>query len=145
MSRLTLSYAPEDEWHGELTANVTSEGFSGESAAWFGMEQLKAFNERLKAFPIPAGQEPSLGGGFWENDQLKEAHVSIHIEPAGSRGQLRVNVILAKPPWELNGPEKHSVAAHFLVNYADLGVFQAQFSALLNGDHTKAHLENVPS
>lgn len=145
MNKLSLSYAPEDEWHGELTANVTSDGFYGKSAAWFSMEQLKAFNELLKAFPIPAGQEPSLGGGHWDNDQLSEPHISIRIEPTGTRGQLGVNVMLAKPPWDSESPEKHSVAVHFLVNYGDLSVFQAQFSALLNGDTNQAYLENAPS
>ena len=145
MNRLTLSYNSEDSWHGELTAKVSSEGFCGQSAAWFGIEQLRAFGETLKAYPILTGQEPSLGGGFWKDDQLDQTHVSIRIEPTGPRGNLHVRVILATPAWDLGRSDRHSVEAQFLINYAELDDFQRQFSALLTGETVEACLKTTPT
>jgi len=146
MQRLTLSYDPEDGWHGELTAAVQSGGFAGRSAAWFSIGELRAFSDKLGAFPITSGEEPALGGGFWKNDdELDQTHLSIRIEPAGPRGKLRVKVALATPSWDLGRSDQHSVQAQFPVNYADLGTFQQDFSSLLNGEAQEAVLEATPT
>jgi hypothetical protein len=142
MQRLTVLYAPEDEWHGELVTSVQSGVFAGGSAAWFGIDQLRAFSEELGAFPIAPQGGPTLNGGFWSNDtESAETHVSIRIEPEGPRGRLRVDVLLATPSWNPARSDQHSVRARFLVNYADLGAFQRDFAAMLNGKALEACLE----
>jgi hypothetical protein len=146
MQRLTPAYYPDDDWHGELVAYVQSEDFTGKSAAWFRIEQLTAFSDSLRAFPIVPQAAPTLGGGFWKNDdELEQAHVMIRIEPVGPQGKLRVNILLATPSWDMAQADQHSVHARFLVNYADLDAFQRDFSALLNRDTEEACLEATPT
>jgi len=146
MQHLMLSYDPEDDSHGKLTAKVQSEGFAGRSAAWFGIERLRAFGEALQAFPITNGDEPTLRGGFWKNNnELDQTHVSIRIEPAGPQGRLRVKVLLATPSWDLGRCDQHSVQAQFLVNYSDVGAFQRDFLAMLEGELSEARLAATPT
>lgn len=143
MQRLTLSFDTDDGLDGELKAIVESKDFKGKSAAWFSIHQLKAFSELLGSYPIVPGKEPILAGGFWKDDELDQPHVSIRIEAAGSQGKLLVKVALATPVWGSEPSDHHSVQAHFLVNYADLGVFQCDFSLLLDGKASEARLETT--
>ena len=146
MQRLTLLYRPEDERHGEVTALVESGTFAGRSSAWFSMEKLRAFGEALDTFPIVAGQEPTLAGGFWDDgDKLDQTHVSIRIEPVGPRGELRLRVALATPDWSHGKSDQHSVQVEIFVSYSDLGAFRGDFAALLDGAVREACLEAAPT
>jgi len=146
MQRLTLLYQPEDERHGEVTAHVESGAFAGRSSAWFSMEQLRAFGETLDTFPIVPGQEPTLAGGFWnDDDNLDQTHVSIRIDPAGPRGELRLRVALATPDWSHGESNQHGVQVGFILSYSDLGTFRRDFAALLDGKLREACLEAAPT
>lgn len=142
INSLTLSYEPEDEWHGKLTARVASEGFAGRSSAWFGVERLRAFIDALGAFPISPGNEPTLEGGFWKDAAVSQSHLSLRIEPIGSRGALLLTTSLATPIWNTEKADlHHRVSSRFLVNYADLARFQSEFCTLLDGNAPEATLK----
>ena len=146
MQRLTLSYRREDERHGEVTAHVESGTFAGRSSAWFRMEQLRAFGKALDRFPIVPGEEPTLIGGYWRSDdKVDQAHVFIRIEPAGLRGELRMRVTLATPDVPEGSSDQHSVQVAILISYADLGAFQRDLAALLDGKMPEACLEASPT
>ncbi len=145
MNRLILSYDPEDGYHGELTAKVESDGFVGQSSAWFGVKQLDAFGDALLAFPITSYAKPSLGGGFWENGTLDQTHISICVEPAGPRGALRVIVALATPSWDLGRVDQHSIRAQFLIKYGDIDAFLPLYREMIAGRESSACLEASPT
>ena len=145
MNRLILTYDPEDGNHGRLTAKVESDGFVGHSSAWFSVKQLDAFGDALLAFPITADSKPSLGGGFWKNDSLDQAHITICIEPAGPRGDLRVIVALAMPPWDLGRVDQNSVRAQFFIKYSDLDAFLPVYREMVAGREKEIRLEASPT
>ncbi|WP_132741964.1 hypothetical protein [Sphingomonas sp. PP-F2F-A104-K0414] len=146
MQRLTLSYQPEDERHGEITAHVENGAFSGRSSAWFSMEHLRAFGETLDTFPIVPGKELTLAGGFWsDDDKLDHTHISIRIEPAGLRGELRLWVALATPVWPQSKPDHNGVQVAIMLSYSDLDAFRRAFAALLDGSLREACLEAAPT
>jgi hypothetical protein len=146
MQRLTVLYQPEDEWYGEIIAHVESGAFAGRSSAWFSMERLRAFGETLDTFPIVLGQEPTLAGGFWNGDDtLDQTHVSIRIEPAGLRGELRLRAALATPDWPHGKSNQHGVQVAIILSYSDLAAFQRDFTALLDGKLQEACLEAAPT
>jgi hypothetical protein len=146
MQRLTILYRPEDERHGEIIAHVESGAFAGRSSAWFSMERLRAFRETLDTFPIVPGREPTLAGGFWnDDDKLNQTHVSIRIEPAGLRGELRLRVTLATPDWPHGKSSQHGVQVAIILSYSDLHAFQRDFAALLDGKLREACLKAAPT
>lgn len=63
MGSLTLRYDAEDQWHGEVTASVASDGFAGAASAWFNESDLASFADRMSEYPL---SEPplSLAGGY---------------------------------------------------------------------------------
>jgi hypothetical protein len=67
METLRLRYSPEDEWHGELFAEVESGRFRGSGSAWFPLEQLRDFCQLAGAYPIAEDEEQMLAGGIWLN------------------------------------------------------------------------------
>ncbi len=146
MQRLILSYQPEDERHGEITAHVESGDFAGRSSAWFSMEQLRVFGEALATFPIVPGKELTLAGGFWsDDDKLDQTHISIRIEPVGLRGELRLWVALATPVWPQGKPDQNGVQVAIMLSYSDLDAFHKAFAALLDGSLREARLEAAPT
>lgn len=131
MNRLRLTYKPDDDGAGELFVTASAGDFAGKSSAWIGERQLRQFEAALGAFPIEAGHEPMLEGGYWREGVLDRVHVRIRIAPGGPRGLVRVGVELATPQGSTPGPTmQNRVSLEFLVNYGDLSRFQ---SAL--GDH----------
>ena len=146
MQRLTLLYQPEDEWHGVIVAHVESGAFAGRSSAWFSMERLRAFGEILETFPIVPGKEPALAGRFWTGDGTPDQmHVSIRIEPAGLRGELRLRVALASSDSRHEEGDHHGVQVAISLNYSDIVAFQRDFAALLDGNLPEACLEAAPT
>ena len=148
MNVLRLSYRPDDEWAGELFATVESRGFTGRASAWFGMKRLREFCALANGFPIGAGGDPTLEGGFWhDNGQgLRQCHLHVSLSPHDRQGSIRVTVRLATPIW--NGEETdltQSIEARFLATYGDVGSFFTSFSAMLDGHLEEATLAAMPS
>lgn len=143
MNRLAITYSPDDDHHGEILAQVESGGFAGHGSAWFNLDQLKAFTNGLREYPLRAPL--LLEGGFFDGDKVREAHVSIRIEPLGKLGQLQLTVLLADAKAALNNDDpKQQVTARFLAAYNDLARFQVDFSAMIAGEKWEAVLESSP-
>lgn len=141
--KIILTYAPENEFHGELCASIESVGYCGQGAAWFSVDQLHTFCAALGAYPISSDTPPSLAGGHWSDDGkvLIQTHVGLSIAPYDVRGSLLVSVQLSCPVWELEGQGLHrSLAAHFRTDYPSLDRFRASLSALVASETDAATL-----
>lgn len=140
MPSLTCTYRPEDEWHGEITAAVDSNGYIGQGSAWFSIDELRAFGAALNAYPITAGQPVLLQGGHWkdkqagEKDEIDELHVGISVIPYDAVGGLVVTVRLARPVLQMHDRNlDHSLVAQLKTDYAYLANFCASYLALIEG------------
>lgn len=141
MGTLTLSYAPEDDWHGELTATARTAHFSGVGIAWFTAADLHAFAARLSEYPI---EDPvMLGGGFWDAGQLTTPTVSITISPFDSVGHLEVVINLSDDSLGGYGHRPQTVSTLLMVTYGDLAAFQLEMNAMLTGEQAEALLRET--
>ena len=148
MNILRLTYRPDDDFSGELFATVESRGFSGNASAWFDLDRLREFCAQANVYPIGAGDEPTLEGGFWQDNgqSLRQRHLHVSLSPHDRQGAIRVTAKLATP--SSNGEADdlvQRVEACFLVSYGDVGRFCASFSATLDGHIEEATLVAMPS
>ncbi|CAN7540010.1 hypothetical protein LJR030_005526 [Rhizobium sp. LjRoot30] len=145
MTFMRLIYKPDDDGAGELFVTAGAGDFAGKSSAWIGEKQLRQFEAALGAFPIEAGHEPMLEGGYWREGVLDRVHVRIRIAPGGPRGLVRVGVELATPPVSGQEPTgQSSVSLEFLVNYGDLSRFQSALRDHRSGSQAEAVLIQSP-
>lgn len=140
MNFLQLSYSPEDQWQGELTAYVECEGFSGRSSAWFSRLQIEAFLSHLEPCPIPDDNVPTLAGGVFSVGQLADEHVGVRIVSHDATGKLRVCVHLAIREHS-TGKLDQDLSAAFVTDYADIDRFKVSLAELMEGTTAKAVLE----
>jgi len=143
MSRLTLHYAPEDEWHGRVSASVVSSDYAGRSSGWFSVDQLRAFCAALEAYPI-SPDAPVLLGGFWKEEGIDQAHIRLSVSGYDPQGGLVVAVRLAKPIWKSEVHDlHHAVVTHFRTDYPSLDRFRASLLALIDGRTAVAELDGL--
>ena len=146
-AELRLSYHPDDEWTGRLSAVVKSGAFTGEGSAWFTPDTIKAFVAALRTAPLTSQVPPRIEGGFWSKENagtLEQCHLGIVIAPHGSRGALLVRVELASPCHDT--PERdlvHIVVVRFLTEYAAIARFADQLARVVNGASEEAVLEGA--
>lgn len=80
---LSLTYIPEDEWHGELRVEASHAGFSGRAAAWFNREDIRKFAAHLRALANDDVRKAELKGGYFSDSTTSaapiETHVGIHV------------------------------------------------------------------
>jgi hypothetical protein len=50
MDALKLTYSPDDDGTGELSAFGQAEGFAGSGSAWFGLVEVEAFCSSLGTY-----------------------------------------------------------------------------------------------
>ncbi len=140
MGSLTLRYDAEDQWHGEVTASVASDGFAGAASAWFNESDLASFADRMSEYPL---SEPplSLAGGYLSRAGDLERHVSVLILPHDSLGNIRVVVELSPPLRGYDDVGTYStVRTWFVVTYTDLERFQRGVRRMLKGEVDEASL-----
>ncbi|WP_339347752.1 hypothetical protein [uncultured Sphingomonas sp.] len=144
MNLLRLHFAPEDEWHGELTAEVSARGFAGRGSAWFAVEELRQFVAALSAFPLQAQALPSITGGFGDRaEALEQVHLAIAFAPHDLRGNVRATVQLANEVWNADAADLEAIVkVGFLVTYPDLDQFGSAFDRHLTGENTEATLRS---
>jgi hypothetical protein len=145
-AELSLSYEPEDDWHGQLGAVVRSGEFSGKGTAWFGRAQLReTFVSALREFPLSANAPPLIEGGFWSKGKtLDQCHLRIAVRLYNSLGTLIVQVDLASPCWKTPDQDRQqSITARLLTDYASLDAFAVNFSRVLDGDCGAAVLQGI--
>lgn len=140
MGSLTLRYNAEDQWHGEVTASVASNGFAGAASAWFNESDLASFADRMSEYPL---SEPplSLAGGYLSRAGDLERHVSVLILPHDPLGNIRVVVELSPPLRGYDDVGTYStVRTWFVVTYTDLERFQRGVRRMLKGEVDEAGL-----
>ncbi|KQW41102.1 MULTISPECIES: hypothetical protein [unclassified Ensifer] len=142
MDGISISYAPEDAYHGKLTVSVQSMNFSGRSSAWFNLEQVSAFADALGAVPIEIGAEPVLQGGIWREGALDQTHVSLRFVPHNLTGTVRVECLLAVPLLVAGAPSvlSNTLKVSLLTTYSDLQRFQMELHVVLRGEGGNADL-----
>jgi hypothetical protein len=134
MHALSLTYKPEDDWHGELFAVVESGEFRGCGSAWFSTEQLRAFHRATGTYPLTLSAEPKLEGGYYDETgmALKQCHLSIQLTPHDPLGAVRVTVsVSTQASCDDDRELRQSLTARFLVNYGDIDRFRVDLAAML--------------
>ena len=147
MSTLSLRFEPEDEWHGQLVATVSSNGFEGRASAWFATDELRRFSQAMTAYPLSTEALPSISGGFGSEPgapEPEQVHLAMDIAPHDVRGTLRFTVRLATEVWRT---EEHDLGCNatvrFLTTYGDIGPFAAALSNLAEGRIDEATLRTT--
>lgn len=136
---------PDDEWIGELHVSASSDGFSGESVAWFDLESLRAFATELLAFPLRKDAPPSITGGHGGNaDTAAQTMVGLTIEPHNLVGAVRATIHLETEVVYDGASElaKRSII-RFALTYGDLSSFARALIDHLDGRVGDAVLQTV--
>jgi hypothetical protein len=84
---LVMRYAADDDGSGKLHVSASTQGFSGQSAAWFDTNQLLEFAGSLNTYPIPDGTALEIASGFGANEKAgypPQEHVAISVAAAGT-------------------------------------------------------------
>lgn len=129
---LTISYLPDDQWHGELLAQARHAGFAGKAYAWFNADALRRFVAPLSSWP-PALDEPThLQGGYFAKHRPGttpvEMHVDVIIARSASPRYYRVEARLNEPG-EDNMPQ--AAVIRFPVEPGELAKFADAVEAML--------------
>jgi hypothetical protein len=142
---LRLTFEADTDGTGELFARVQSNGFSGASSAWFGVEELVAFAAGLAAaYPLLTDKPLRLEGGFWSriDSTIEQLHVGLQFYPIGSVGSVGCGVTLATQVHEherLQG--QASVAVELQTTYENVRTFARSLEMLAKGTTDEAILE----
>ena len=144
MNSITLTYTPEDEWHGELAAKLRWGEFSGHGSAWFNVAEVRAFARSIGTYPIEASSALLIQGGSWNDDHtLDQVHFEFKIKPHGRTGALSARVhLLATDIYTSFASE---VRVELPITYGDLANFQSSLFAHLNRQTAQATLKLSPT
>ena len=146
MSKLHLRFDPEDEWHGQLIATVSSNGFEGRANAWFATDELRQFSMALTTYPLRTEALPHISGGFGSEPgapEPEQIHLSIDVAPHDARGRLRVTVRLATEVWGTQDSDLGcNATVRFIATYGDIAPFVSAVSALAEGQVDEAVLQS---
>ncbi|MCU1492334.1 MAG: hypothetical protein JWO62_98 [Acidimicrobiaceae bacterium] len=142
---LIVRYYPDDDGTGKLHVSAATQGFAGQSAAWFDTERLLDFARSLSTYPIPEDMTLEIASGFGANETAghpPQEHVAISVAPVGSRGQLKLRVHLATPVWPTEGPavQHHDVCLEMLTTYERLRSFSSHLAMVLRRELPDATL-----
>jgi hypothetical protein len=142
---LRISYDQDDEWFGEIHAEVKSGYFSGNGSAWFDKGNLKStFVTALRLCPLNPKNLPTIENGFGEDKKRGKAaqcHLRIAISPYNSRGSLLVRVDLATKVWVTEDSDMlQTVTARFRTDYPSLERFACELEEVLDGKRGVATL-----
>lgn len=140
MGLLTLRYRPEDQWHGEVVATVSSDGFGGSASAWFNNTDLELFAARMSEYPLKT-PPLCLAGGYFSQAGDLERHLSVVVVPHDPLGDIRVIVELTPPDRGHDELGTYSlVRTWFTVTYTDLERFQRALRKIIKGEAEQADL-----
>ena len=120
---------------------------SGESGAYFNLEDLESLAQALREFPLPAeDRRRSIASGFWskqEPNELEQEHLAISVYPVDTkRGYVGIQVRLATAVWPDMRPESNKQATvELLTTYEPLSKFSRDLVAVLRGSLKEALLE----
>jgi len=144
---LRVRFLNEGDRTGKLLARAEADGFSGESGAYFGVEELESFAKALQEFPLPAhDRRRSIASGFGSKqtpNELEQEHLGISVYPVDmKRGYVGVQVRMATAVWPDMRPEsKKQATVELLTTYEPLAKFSKDLVAVLRGSLNEASLE----
>jgi hypothetical protein len=142
---LSLYFHADTDGTGELFAKVNAKGFSGASSAWFGIDQIVEFAQKLAgSYPLQAENPVSLEGGFWSKSGavVEQLHLGLKFYPVGSIGLVGCRVSLTTSIHPHERLESQSlVAVELTVHYEQLRSFARSVEDLANGGVSEAFLE----
>jgi hypothetical protein len=139
MNVLRLTYEPEDEFHGELSAHAEISGFSAQSSAWFNRDVIEAFAAELANHPLSSDTPAALFGGVWDGEDKampSEIHLGILIAPHSAAGELYVELSLAASDNDC----LQRAALCFTTEYASVDQFRTALIRMLDDPDTEAVL-----
>ena len=144
--KLRLLIEPDADGTAELFAEVENAPFAGASSAWFSLQEIREFGERLGAtFPIPSGTSIDIRGGYWSSTHrgvLEEEHLGLSFYPIGGAGLVGVRVILRTPLASGERPQSQSLAeVELKTHYEQLRSFGSAVVSLAAGSTRSAALE----
>lgn len=135
IGELRLEVRTDGDGTAELMASISGHGFAGTGSAWFGIEQLRNFAERIGRFPLD--EMVSLDGGIWSDDlpsRLEAVTLSIHVYLIDGRGQLGIHVHACQPCFTRNAREAdHSVEVELETTYSSLERFSRHMLRVIEG------------
>lgn len=137
-SFVEVSWEPEGDGTGRLSVVAVADDYSGLGSAWFDVDKVASFAQRLEAYPLPSIEAIALTGGL-----AGQELVGIRVAPVGVKGQIRVWVHLSTPQWEwpVTRPESvHDVRLEVLTTYGHLGRFASELGGAGWGKSLTARL-----
>ena len=145
-AELHLTYVPDDQWLGELTAVVRSGTFSGQGSAWFDRSSIRdTFVTPLRSFPLSSTAPPTIEGGTGSNEDF-QCHLRVTVKPYNDRGILLVQVDLVSDyRQEAVADAPNSVTIRFLTEYALVNTFAKDVDQVLDGTKERAVLKGSAS
>jgi hypothetical protein len=144
---LRLHFLDDGDGTGKLMAWAAADGFSGESGAYFNVEELKEFAEALQVFPLPPDDpRRSIAGGFGSKEghnKLGQEHLGISVYLANpQRGYVGIQVRMATAVWPDTRPEsKKQAVVEILATYEPLSKFSKDLLSVLHGSLKEAVIE----
>jgi hypothetical protein len=145
---LRLKIEPNSDGTGKLTAEIASGGFAAWGEAYFGLQRLAEFSQKLCAFPLSESDPPYIEGGFWSKEErgvIEQVHLSIRAYQIGSKGQIGIRVKCADPPvWPNDRLESQNKAEiELMTSYAALEQFAKDLKLLMESKLQEAVLNGV--
>lgn len=141
-AELRLTYLPDDQWLGELTAVASSGAFSGQGTAWFDRSDLKEnFVAPLSSLPLSSTSPLTIEGGTGKDDHF-QCHLRVSVKPYNTRGILLVQVDLVSDYRQtaiLDAP--NSATIRFLTEYSLVNTFAKDLRQVLDGTKERAVLK----
>jgi hypothetical protein len=144
---LRLRYSDDGDGTGELRTRAEVDGFSGKAKAYFGIDELVAFAESLREFPLPAQDDRRvIAGGFGnlhKPNEVAQEHLAISVYPVNTkRGYVGIQVRMATVHWPDMRPESQMKATvELLTTYEPLAKFSKDLIAVLRGSLHEAIIE----
>ena len=136
---LRVRFQDDGDGTGRLFARAEADGYSGESDAYFNIDEIESFARALREFPLPPGdQRCSISGGFGRPDEQEHLAISVYSVDT-KRGYLGIQVRMATPVWPHTRPEsKKQVILELLTTYEPLAGFGRNLESLLRGSAKEA-------
>jgi hypothetical protein len=147
LNYIRMRFADDRDGTGKLWVRAEAGGFSGESDAYFGVDQLEAFAEAVQLFPLPVeDNRRSISGGFGANSETGESpqeHFGISVYLADAhRGYVGVQVRMATKAWPQTRPEsKKQAVVEIITTYEPLARFGKDLIAVLRGKKSESLLQ----
>lgn len=129
-----------------MFASAGTGDFAGAGSAWFHLDKLLAFGQRLQTcYPLRSDADILIEGGYWNSGssppQLDDVLLSIRAYPVGSTGTIGLRVELADGQYEGQRTQSRArTSFELLAGYDELQVFGVQIAQLAQSPSNTASL-----